>query len=112
MIDQLSATFAALADPTRRALLDRLSRGDASIGELAEPFDLTTRAISKHVAVLESAGLVTRSRDAQKRPSHIRIEPLVDIDLWLQSYRRLWTGRFARLSVELEKQQEQDNEPS
>jgi DNA-binding transcriptional ArsR family regulator len=112
MIDQLSTVFAALADPTRRALLDRLSRGDASIGELAEPFHLTTRAISKHVAVLENAGLVTRSRDAQKRPSHIRVEPLVDIDFWLQSYRRVWTGRFARLSAELEKQQEQDNEPS
>lgn len=99
--DQLSATFAALADPTRRAILARLLKGDASVAELAEPFKMTTRAVSKHIGVLEAAGLVTRSRDAQRRPSRIRAEPLADIDAWLQSYRRLWKRRFQRLDERL-----------
>src|SRR5687768_17884133 len=101
MPDRLSATFAALADPTRRAILGRLLSGEASVAELAEPFRMTTRAVSKHVGVLESAGLVTRSRDAQRRPSRIRIEPLAEVDEWLAEYRRLWTGRFARLDAHL-----------
>src|SRR5215475_1776311 len=95
--DRLSLTFNALADPTRRAILHRLLKGEASVGELAEPFDMSTRAISKHIAVLEAAGLVTRARDAQRRPSRIRAQPLVEVDEWLQLYRRLWTGRFQRL---------------
>lgn len=99
--DQLSATFAALADPTRRRILARLLQGEASIAELAEPFDMTPRAISKHVAVLETAGLVSRGRDAQRRPSRIRHEPLADIDGWLNAYRRLWDDRFDRLSERL-----------
>lgn len=103
--DHLSSTFAALADPTRRAILARLLKGGASVAELAEPFQMTTRAVSKHIGVLESAGLVTRSRDAQRRPSRIRAEPLVDIDTWLQSYRRLWTSRFQRLDQRLAKLQ-------
>jgi DNA-binding transcriptional ArsR family regulator len=103
--DQLSATFAALADPTRRAILARLLTHEASVVELAKPFHMTTRAVSKHIGVLEAAGLVTRSRDAQRRPSTIRMEPLADIDAWLQTYRRLWKGRFDRLHKHLASQQ-------
>ena len=99
--DQLSAAFAALADPTRRAILARLLTHDASVIELAKPFHMTTRAVSKHVGVLEAAGLVTRSRDAQRRPSRIRVEPLVEIDAWLETYRRLWQGRFDRMRKHL-----------
>jgi DNA-binding transcriptional ArsR family regulator len=95
--DRLSLTFNALADPTRRAILQRLLKGEASVGELAEPFDMSTRAISKHIAVLEAAGLVTRARDAQRRPSRIRAQPLVEIDEWLKIYRCLWIDRFQRL---------------
>jgi DNA-binding transcriptional ArsR family regulator len=95
--DRLSLTFNALADPTRRAILQRLLKGQASVGELAEPFDMSTRAISKHIAVLEEAGLVTRARDAQRRPSRIRAQPLVEIDEWLKVYRCLWIDRFQRL---------------
>jgi DNA-binding transcriptional ArsR family regulator len=103
--DQLSATFAALADPTRRKILSRLLRGEASVAELAAPFHLTPRAISKHVAVLEAAGLVSRGRDAQRRPSQIHAEPLAAIDSWLNDYRRLWNDRFDRLSERLGNQQ-------
>ena len=99
--DRLTTTFAALADPTRRAILARLLKGDASVAELAEPFQMTTRAVSKHIGVLEAAGLVTRGRDAQRRPSRIRAEPLVDVDAWLQTYRRLWNSRFQRLDERL-----------
>lgn len=99
--DQLSATFAALADPTRRAILERLLHGQASVGQLAEPFQMTTRAVSKHIGVLEAAGLVTRSRDAQRRPSQIRAEPLAEVDAWLEGYRRLWQRRFRRLDERL-----------
>jgi DNA-binding transcriptional ArsR family regulator len=95
--DPLSVTLAALADPTRRAILGRLAHGEASVGELAEPFDMTVRAVSKHLGVLERAGLVSRTRDAQRRPSRIRPEPLREIDAWLQSYRALWNGRFDRI---------------
>ena len=103
--DQLSTTFAALADPTRRAILERLLKGDASVGELAEPFQMTTRAVSKHIGVLEAAGLVTRGREAQRRPSRIRAEPLAEVDAWLRNYRRLWHGRFQRLEERLGKLQ-------
>ena len=99
--DQLTTTFAALADPTRRAILERLLKGDASVSELAEPFRMTTRAVSKHIGVLEAAGLVTRGRDAQRRPSRIRAEPLAEVDEWLASYRRLWHRRFRRLDERL-----------
>jgi DNA-binding transcriptional ArsR family regulator len=103
--DRLSATFGALADPTRRALLERLLSGESSVAELAEPFRMTTRAVSKHIAVLEAAGLVTRTRDAQRRPSRIRAEPLAEVDEWLQAYRSLWAGRFRRLGERLQEQQ-------
>jgi len=106
--DHLSLTFGALADPTRRAILERLLSGDASVGELAQPFRMTTRAVSKHLAVLEAAGLVTRARDAQRRPSRIRLDPLVGVDEWLQLYRQQWTGRFQRLGKRLREQQARD----
>jgi DNA-binding transcriptional ArsR family regulator len=99
--DRLSTTFAALADPTRRAILERLLQGEATVGQLAEPFEMTTRAVSKHIGVLEAAGLVTRSRDAQRRPSRIRAEPLAEVDAWLEHYRRLWHHRFRRLDERL-----------
>lgn len=93
----LDLAFAALADPTRREIVARLRRGEASVAELAQPFAMTTRAISKHIAVLERAGLVTRGKDAQRRPSRLNAAPLMAVDLWLDDYRALWTGRFDRL---------------
>jgi len=101
MQDALSATFAALADPTRRAILARLLEGEASVAELAAPFAMSVRAVSKHVGVLEAAGLISRGRDAQRRPSRIRAEPLVGVDAWLGDYRRLWLSRFERLEAQL-----------
>jgi DNA-binding transcriptional ArsR family regulator len=105
MTVSLDATFAALADPTRRAILARLLDGEASVAELAQPFALTVRAVSKHVGVLEQAGLVTRSRAAQKRLSRIENKPLQDIDRWLADYRRLWEGRFDRMEDILRREQ-------
>ena len=93
----LDDTFAALADPTRRAILARLLDGEASVAELAQPFALTVRAVSKHVGVLEKAGLVSRSRAAQRHLSRIELKPLRDIDRWLDDYRKLWEGRFDRM---------------
>ena len=102
----LDATFAALADPTRRAILAQLRCGEASVVELARPFKLTPRAISKHVSVLESAGLVTRGRDAQRRPTRLRLQPLEHVDRWLEDYRALWNRRFDKLEARLERLQE------
>jgi DNA-binding transcriptional ArsR family regulator len=107
--DPLSATLAALADPTRRAILARLRAGEASVSELATPFALTPQAISKHIKVLEAAGLVTRSRDAQRHLSRLRAEPLVELDQWLGDYRALWQHRFDRLEQRLA--QEGGDEP-
>lgn len=101
---QLDAVFAALSDATRRAILARLLKGEASVSELAEPFALTPRAISKHVGVLEAAGLVQRSRDAQRRPSQIRVEPLQGVDEWLDRYRVLWQSRFSKLDTRLRRE--------
>lgn len=101
---QLDLAFAALSDATRRAILARLLRGEASVAELAAPFAMTPRAISKHVGVLEAAGLVVRSRDAQKRPSRLKAEPLEGIDRWLDPYRALWNARFDRLERRLAEQ--------
>ena len=105
MSASLDHAFAALADPTRRAILARLLDGEASVAELAQPFALTVRAVSKHVGVLEHAGLVTRSRAAQKRLSRIEIKPLRDIDGWLGDYRRLWEERFDRMEDLLRREQ-------
>ena len=95
--DRLDATFAALADPTRRAILARLARGDASVGELAEPFAMSQPAISKHLKVLERAGLVTSGQDAQRRPRRLTAAPLAQATRWLEEYRRFWEGSFERL---------------
>ena len=96
-IDRLSATFAALADPTRRAILARLALGQTSVSELAEPFDISLPAISRHLKVLEHAGLIARGREAQWRPCRIEPESLKGVDDWLEDYRRLWEQRLDRL---------------
>ena len=96
-IDPLSATFSALADPTRRAILARLALGETSVGKIAEPFAMSLPAVSKHLKVLERAGLITRSRDAQLRPCKIEATALKGIDDWLAEYRRLWEERLDRL---------------
>jgi DNA-binding transcriptional ArsR family regulator len=96
--DPLSRTFAALADPTRRAILARLAQGPATVGELAEPFDMSFAAVSKHLRVLESAGLVTRGRDAQYRPATLNARPLQDASAWLGDYRAFWAESFDALS--------------
>jgi len=95
----LDATFAALADPTRRAILARLASGDASVNELAEPFAISQPAISKHLKVLELAGLISRAVDAQRRPRRLEARPLAEISRWLENYRRFWEGRFQRLDA-------------
>jgi DNA-binding transcriptional ArsR family regulator len=95
--DQLSLTFAALADPTRRAMLHRLARGESSVTELAKPFDMTLPGISKHLKVLERAQLIERSRDAQRRPCRLRAKPLKDVAEWVEHYRKFWEERLDRL---------------
>ena len=99
--DQLSTTFAALADPTRRAILERLAEGEATVNELAEPFPITGQAVSKHLRVLERAGLIERGRRAQLRPSRLRGAPLKDAAEWLSMYRRFWEDSFDRLDQRL-----------
>jgi DNA-binding transcriptional ArsR family regulator len=97
--DRLDATFAALADPTRRAILARLSVGEASVMELAEPFDMSQPAISKHLKVLENAGLISRSQDAQRRPRRIEGGPLQEATEWLEGYRQVWERRYQALDT-------------
>jgi DNA-binding transcriptional ArsR family regulator len=99
--DQLTQTFAALADPTRRAILQRLAGGEASVTELAEPFAISLPAVSKHLKVLERAGLVTRGRNAQWRPCRLEAQPLEDATAWLERYRQFWEGSFDRLDAHL-----------
>jgi DNA-binding transcriptional ArsR family regulator len=99
---QLTSVFAALADPTRRAILDRLSRGEASVMELAEPFKMTQPAVSKHLKVLERAGLISRGRDAQRRPCRLEAKPLADANQWIEQYRRIWEANFQRLDALLD----------
>jgi len=94
---RLDATFAALADPTRRAILARLASSEASVTELAKPFAMSQPAISKHLKVLERAGLISRSRDAQRRPRRLEARPLADASKWLEPYRQFWEGSFQRL---------------
>ncbi len=96
-VDRLSTKFAALADPTRRAILARLVLGETAVTELAEPFEMSLPAISKHLKVLERAGLISRSREAQWRPCRIEPAALKDVDEWLKAYRRFWTESFDRL---------------
>jgi DNA-binding transcriptional ArsR family regulator len=103
--DPLSTTFAALADPTRRAILARLSLGETSVSEIARPFDMSLPAVSKHLKVLERAGLIARGRAAQWRPCRIEGGPLKQVDTWLERYRRFWEERFDRLEVYLQELQ-------
>jgi len=104
---RLDATFAALADPTRRAILARLAVAEASVTELARPFAMSQPAISKHLKVLERAGLVSRGRDAQRRPRRLEAKPLAQATAWLERYRRLWERRFRRLDALLDELQTQ-----
>ena len=110
--DRLDAAFSALADPTRRAILARLALGETTVNEIAEPFDMSLPNISKHLKVLENAGLISRSRDAQRRPCKIEPEPLKEVSAWVEAYRRLWEERFDRLDdylKQLQDKQERKN---
>jgi DNA-binding transcriptional ArsR family regulator len=100
-VDQLSNTFSALADPTRRAILERLEEGEATVNELAKPFPISVQAVSKHLKVLEHAGLITRARTRQLRPSRLEGAPLKEAADWLEQYRRFWGGSFDRLEARL-----------
>jgi DNA-binding transcriptional ArsR family regulator len=100
--DPLSSTLAALADPTRRAILARLALGETSVGELAKPFDMSLPAVSKHLRVLERAGLIARGREAQRRPCRLEARPLKEVADWTERYRHLWEGRLDRLGTYLQ----------
>ena len=106
--DHLSLTFAALADPTRRAILSRLAAGEASVTELAHPFDMSLPAVSKHLTVLQKAGLVTRTRDAQWRPVKLAPAPLKGVAEWVDRYREMWEARFDRLEQYLQELQDKE----
>ncbi|OFX00285.1 MAG: transcriptional regulator [Alphaproteobacteria bacterium RIFCSPHIGHO2_12_FULL_66_14] len=106
--DRLGTTFAALSDPTRRAILTRLMRGETAVGELASPFEMTLPAVSKHLKVLERAGLIERGRDAQRRPCRLVAEPLREISEWVATYRQFWEQRFDRLEAYLQQAQTAD----
>jgi DNA-binding transcriptional ArsR family regulator len=110
--DRLNATFAALADPTRRAILARLASGEASVTELAKPFAMSQPAISKHLKVLQRAGLISRRREAQRRPCRIEAKPLANASGWLEAYRRFWEGSFQRLDALLDELQAQEKNRS
>jgi len=109
MADRLSETFGALADPTRRAILARLAAGEASVTELASPFEMSMPAISKHLKVLERAGLIARGREAQWRPCRLRAGPLQDVAGWVEHYRRFWEESFDRLDVYLRELKHKDS---
>jgi len=109
--DQLSLTFAALADPTRRAILARLANGEATVNELAEPFSMSMQAVSKHLKVLERAGLISRSRTAQWRPARLVVEPLESANDWIDRYREVARDRFNRLDQEIKRIKTQQKEP-
>jgi DNA-binding transcriptional ArsR family regulator len=109
--DRLDATFTALADPTRRAILARLASGAASVTELAEPFAMSQPAISKHLKVLERAGLISRGRDAQRRPCRLEAKPLGEATEWLERYRQLWEASFQRLDALLDELQTEKKKP-
>lgn len=109
MTDQLSRTFSALADPTRRAMLERLANGEATVGELAQPFDMTFAAVSKHLRVLEAAGLVTRGREAQFRPARLDAEPLAAASRWIGDYAQFWQSSVDALDLYLNALQQLPN---
>ena len=106
--DHLSTTLSALADPTRRAILARLALGEASVNELAEPFDMSLPAVSKHLKVLEKAGLISRGREAQWRPCKLEAGPLKDLNAWLDNYRQFWEESFDKLDLYLQRLQKGD----
>ena len=110
--DRLSPVFSALADPTRRAILARLALGETTVKELMEPFDMSPPAITKHLKVLEKAGLITRSREAQMRPCKIDPQALKSVDEWLERYRQFWEERLDRLDVYLRKLQGKEEKPA
>lgn len=110
--ENLDATFAALADPTRRAILVRLAAGEASVTELAEPFAMSQPAVSKHLKVLERAGLISRGRDAQRRPCRMEVGPLIEATAWIERYRQIWEGNFQRLDALLDEMRAARGEPS
>lgn len=110
--DQLSVVFSALADPTRRAILARLADGDASVNELAEPFSMSLPAVSKHLKVLERAGLITRGRNAQWRPCRLEADPLKDVSEWVRDYQRFWDESYQRLDDYLVRMQNTGTEES
>jgi len=109
--DPLSVTFAALADPTRRAILDRLAGGEATVNELSDPFDMSVQAVSKHLKVLERAGLISRGRDAQFRPCRFEAEPLDTAVDWIERHRQVWEARFDRLERHLSDLRRSDRRP-
>ena len=109
-IQQLDATFAALANPTRRAILARLAEGEATVNNLAEPFEMSLPAISKHIRVLENAGLVTRGKDAQFRPCNLNAKPIEAVASWTDQYRHIWEARFDVMEKILKNIKDQDNE--
>lgn len=110
-VDRLSVIFSALADPTRRAILARLAEGDATVSELAEPFSISLPAISRHLKVLEGAGLISRSRSAQWRSSTLNAEPLREASDWMERYRRFWDANFTRLDAHLRRIQQHPEPP-
>jgi DNA-binding transcriptional ArsR family regulator len=110
MLDPLSLAFAALADPTRRAIVERLASGDAHVSELMKPFGLSQPAISKHLKVLERAGLVSRGRDAQRRPRTLVALPLKDVAEWVESYRHMWEQKFTNLDAYLKQLQKKEKQ--
>ena len=110
--DELSAAFAALADPTRRAILARLSEGEASVNELAAPFAMSLPAVSKHLKVLEASGLISRSREAQSRPARLEPEAMKSLAEWIDQYRRFWDGSFDRLDTYLKELQQRNDDGS
>jgi len=110
--DDLDATFAALADRTRRAMIAKLARGEASVLELAEPHDMSQPAISKHLKVLERAGLISRGKDAQRRPCRLEAKPLAEANEWLESYRKYWEGSFERLDTLLSQMKADQKKPA
>ncbi len=115
MSDPLSTTFQALADPTRRAILARLALGEASVSDLAQPFEISLPAVSRHLKVLEQAGLVSRTREAQWRPCQLNAGPLKDAAGWIEHYRRFWDGSFERMDAylaELQAKEAKDHDPS
>jgi DNA-binding transcriptional ArsR family regulator len=112
MKDQLSLTFASIADPTRRAILARLSAGEATVNELSKPFHMTLPAVSKHLKVLEKAGLIERSRNAQWRPCRLSAKPLRDAAAWIEGYRKFWEQSFERLDEYLQQMQAEADPPS